>query len=100
MAGVVFAAPVALNQRCRAAMGVLLVSIATRAKARWVWIFAMAFVASALLLPLAGPFALDLARVRAHQEPDWSILVQLRLSRTLLGLLAGGAFALAGALFQ
>ena len=55
---------------------------------------------AALLLPFVGPFALDLARVRARQEPDWSILVQLRLSRTLLGLFAGGALALAGALFQ
>ena len=55
---------------------------------------------AALLLPFVGPFALSFERVRAHQEPDWSILVQLRLSRTLLGLLAGGALALAGALFQ
>jgi iron complex transport system permease protein len=71
-----------------------------RQAARWVGLFAMLFVAAALLLPFVGPFALSLARVRAHQEPDWSILVQLRLSRTLLGLMAGGALALAGALFQ
>ena len=38
--------------------------------------------------------------MRARQEPDWSILVQLRVSRTLLGLFAGGALALAGTLFQ
>jgi iron complex transport system permease protein len=68
--------------------------------ARWLWLFAGLFIVSALILPFVGPFPLDLARVRAHQEPDWSILVQLRLSRTLLGLLAGGALALAGALFQ
>ena len=36
----------------------------------------------------------------ARQEPDWSILTNLRLSRTLLGLFAGGALALAGSLFQ
>lgn len=71
-----------------------------RQAARWVGLFAALFVAAALLLPFVGPFALSLARVRAHQEPDWSILVQLRLSRTLLGLMAGGALALAGALFQ
>ena len=71
-----------------------------RSAGRWVWLFAGLFFASALLLPFVGPFALSLARVRAHQEPDWSILLQLRLSRTLLGLLAGGALALAGALFQ
>jgi iron complex transport system permease protein len=58
------------------------------------------FCLAALLLPFAGPFALDLERVRARQEPDWSILVQLRVSRTLLGLFAGGALALAGTLFQ
>jgi iron complex transport system permease protein len=68
--------------------------------ARWVGAFAVVFIASALVLPFVGPFALSVARVRLHQEPDWSILVQLRLSRTLLGLLAGGALALAGALFQ
>lgn len=67
---------------------------------RWVAVFAVAFCLAALLLPFVGPFALDLDRVRARQEPDWSILVQLRLSRTLLGLFAGGALSLAGALFQ
>ena len=41
-----------------------------------------------------------LERVWQRQEPDWSILDQLRLSRTLLGLFAGGALALAGSLFQ
>ncbi len=63
-------------------------------------IFAVAFCAAALLLPFVGPFGLKLERVRARQEPDWSILVQLRVSRTLLGLFAGGALSLAGALFQ
>jgi iron complex transport system permease protein len=67
---------------------------------RWVWIFAAAFCLAALLLPFVGPFALDLGRVRTRQEPDWSILIQLRVSRTLLGLFAGGALALAGTLFQ
>ena len=66
----------------------------------WVAVFAVAFCLAALLLPFVGPFALDLGRLRARQEPDWSILVQLRLSRTLLGLFAGGALSLAGALFQ
>ena len=66
----------------------------------WVWIFVAAFCAAALLLPFVGPFGLDLARVRAREEPDWSILIQLRLSRTLLGLFAGGALSLAGTLFQ
>jgi iron complex transport system permease protein len=76
------------------------VSGSSRHPARWVGAFAVVFIASALVLPFVGPFALSIARVRMHQEPDWSILVQLRLSRTLLGLLAGGTLALAGALFQ
>ncbi len=67
---------------------------------RWVALFALAFCAAALFLPLVGPFGLSLERVRAGQEPDWSILVQLRISRTLLGLFAGGALSLAGTLFQ
>ncbi len=71
------------------------------AKARaWVLGSAGAFVAAALLFPLAGPSALDYGAVLARREPDWSILVQLRLSRTLLGLFAGGALSLAGSLFQ
>lgn len=72
----------------------------SRRAVRWVGAFAVLFVAAALTLPFVGPFALSFARIRAHQQPDWSILVQLRLSRTLLGLFAGGALALAGALFQ
>ena len=52
------------------------------------------------MLPFVGPSALDWGRVWQRQEPDWSILTNLRLSRTLLGLFAGGALALAGSLFQ
>jgi iron complex transport system permease protein len=58
------------------------------------------FLAAAIALPLVGPFPLSLERVVAKQEPDWSILVHLRVSRTLLGLFAGGALSLAGTLFQ
>jgi ABC-type Fe3+-siderophore transport system permease subunit len=67
---------------------------------RWVVIFALAFILAMIVLPFVGPFGLSLDRVRQRQEPDWSILVHLRVSRTLLGLFAGGALALAGALFQ
>jgi iron complex transport system permease protein len=67
---------------------------------RWVVGFAVAFCIAAVLLPFVGPFSLSLDRVRLRQEPDWSILTQLRVSRTLLGLFAGGALSLAGALFQ
>ena len=71
-----------------------------RHASRWVALFAATFCVAALLLPFVGPFGLSLERVRGRQEPDWSILVQLRVSRTLLGLFAGGALALAGTLFQ
>ena len=67
---------------------------------RWVWLSAAAFIAAAILLPFAGPSPLDLSRVLAREAPDWSILVQLRLSRTLLGLFAGAALALGGCVFQ
>jgi iron complex transport system permease protein len=67
---------------------------------RWLWMSAAAFVAAAVLLPFAGPSPLDLSRLLAREAPDWSILVQLRLSRTLLGLFAGAALALGGCVFQ
>jgi iron complex transport system permease protein len=76
------------------------VTAARRHPGRWLVLFAAAFLVAALLLPFVGPFGLSLERVRARQEPDWSILVQLRVSRTLLGLFAGGALSLAGTLFQ
>ena len=81
-------------------MGVVRVTKTPAHGGRWVPIFTVTFCLAALLLPLAGPFGLDFGRVRARQEPDWSILVQLRTSRTLMGLFAGGALALAGTLFQ
>jgi iron complex transport system permease protein len=58
------------------------------------------FVAAALLLPWVGPGPISLSRVLRHQAPDYEILLQLRLSRTLLALVAGGALSLAGTLFQ
>src|SRR6187399_1952522 len=71
-----------------------------RSDSRWIAVFAVAFLLAALLLPLVGPFELSLDRVRARQDPDWSIFIQLRVSRVLLALIAGGALSLAGALFQ
>jgi iron complex transport system permease protein len=67
---------------------------------RWVAASALAFCAAAMLLPFLGPSPLDLSRVWMRQEPDWSIFVQLRLSRTLLGLFSGAALALGGSVFQ
>ena len=58
------------------------------------------FTAAALVLPWIGAGSLSLARVLRHEAPDYDILLQLRISRTLLALVAGGALSLAGALFQ
>jgi iron complex transport system permease protein len=78
------------------------VSDVTAERRAWQWITAaaMTFFAAAVLLPFLGPSPLDLSRVWARQEPDWSIFVQLRLSRTLLGLFSGAALALGGSVFQ
>jgi iron complex transport system permease protein len=67
---------------------------------RWIVASATAFLLAALLLPFVGPSPLDLSRVWNREAPDWSILVHLRLSRTLLGLFAGAALALGGSVFQ
>lgn len=84
-------------------MGVVPMSVTAHvgpARQHWVSGFAVAFVTAGLLLPFAGPFPIDFGRVIAREEPDWSILMHLRMSRTLLALFAGGALSLAGALFQ
>lgn len=58
------------------------------------------FAASVVLLPWIGPSPINLANVLHRQAPDYDIFIQLRLTRTLLALLAGGALSLAGSLFQ
>jgi iron complex transport system permease protein len=60
----------------------------------------LAFVGAALILPWVGAGPISLAHVLRHEAPDYGILVELRISRTLLALVAGGALSLAGALFQ
>ena len=52
------------------------------------------------VLPLVGPARIDYTRALAGQSPDAEILFYVRLPRVLLALLAGGALAMAGALFQ
>jgi iron complex transport system permease protein len=66
----------------------------------WTALLAIGFGLSVLLLPLVGAFPFDFERLFARHDPDWSIFVRLRLSRTLLALFSGGALALSGALFQ
>ncbi len=58
------------------------------------------FVAAAVILPWIGPGSISMDRVFSKAVPDYPIFLELRLSRTLLGLLAGGALSLAGGLFQ
>jgi ABC-type Fe3+-siderophore transport system permease subunit len=79
-------------------MGVLHVS-ANRHR-RWIAGSALAFCVAIVVLPLAGPAPLDIGRAWAGDEPDRSILIHLRVTRTLLGLFGGAALALAGSLFQ
>ena len=68
----------------------------------WAWIFgcAVLFLIAAVILPLIGPTGIDMQRVFAKSAPDYGIFVELRITRVLLGLLAGGALALGGGLFQ
>jgi iron complex transport system permease protein len=66
----------------------------------WIWGSAIAFLLAALLLPWIGAGPIDFDRVLGRAAPDFPIFVELRLSRTLLGLLAGGALSLTGSLFQ
>jgi iron complex transport system permease protein len=61
---------------------------------------AVIFLCAALILPWVGAGPISLSRVLHRQSPDYEILLQLRLSRTLLALVAGGALSLAGTLFQ
>ena len=61
---------------------------------------AVLFLLAALALPWVGPGPIGVHRVLHREAPDYQILLQLRVSRTLLGLVAGGALSLAGTLFQ
>lgn len=61
--------------------------------------------AAAVLTPLVGQADVSLARaldasIPPEQNPDYLILMTLRIPRTVFGLVAGAALALAGAVFQ
>lgn len=60
----------------------------------------LVWLACACLLPWAGSSSITWERVWARQSPDAEIFFQARLPRVLLSMLAGGALALAGVLFQ
>lgn len=66
----------------------------------WVGGSAAIFLLAAFLLPWIGSGSISMERVFARAAPDYPIFIQLRVSRTLVGLLAGGALSLTGSLFQ
>src|SRR5580698_2233263 len=76
------------------------ISMTTSRPTGWIWGSAIAFLLAALLLPWIGSGSISMERVLAKGAPDYSIFVELRVTRTLLGLLAGGALSLTGSLFQ
>jgi iron complex transport system permease protein len=57
-------------------------------------------LAALFILPLIGSAHISYARAFAGQSPDAEILFYARLPRVLMALLAGGALALTGTLFQ
>ena len=61
---------------------------------------AAAMVLAAAITPLIGSAHIDYGRAFAGLSPDREILFYARLPRVLLALLAGGALATAGVLFQ
>jgi len=75
-----------------------------QATRRRFWIAVLSTAAAALLVlcvaPLIGSTHIDYSRALAGLSPDREILFYTRLPRVLLALLAGGALAVAGVLFQ
>ena len=53
-----------------------------------------------LLTPWLGPERLDTAALLRGDAAEWNLFLELRVSRTLLALLAGGSLAAAGTVFQ
>jgi iron complex transport system permease protein len=60
----------------------------------------LVFCLSALALPWVGPGPLHVRDTLHYGSLEFYIFVQLRVTRTLLALFAGGALSLGGALFQ
>ncbi|MCX6593961.1 MAG: iron ABC transporter permease [Acidobacteria bacterium] len=72
-----------------------------RHRARWVLIFSvLAAVVTAVVCPFVGGSGMDYGKLWRHEAPDWGIVMNLRIPRTLLALLTGAALSSAGALFQ
>lgn len=65
-----------------------------------VGISTLLFLAALAITPLIGSVPVDFAAALDGQSPHAEVFFQARLPRVLLALLAGGAFAVAGVLFQ
>lgn len=72
-----------------------------------IWLLALTavLVAVSLLSFCTGSVAISLRKipstlVSGTQSPEWSILIQLRLPRVLLGLAVGGGLSVAGVILQ
>ena len=72
-----------------------------RGRAGWVLVVSLAAAAVAgAVCPFLGGSGMDYGKLWRHESPDWNILIDLRVPRTLLALLTGAALSGAGALFQ
>jgi iron complex transport system permease protein len=72
------------------------------ARRLWLLIAISAAIAltSAVFFPLIGSARISYQKAWAGEMPDYAILFDIRLPRVLLSMLAGGALALSGVLFQ
>ncbi|MDX2270217.1 MAG: iron ABC transporter permease [Bryobacter sp.] len=69
-------------------------------RSKVLWGALVVWAATLVLMPLVGPSEISLARAWAGISPDAEILWRARVPRVVLALLAGGALATAGVLFQ
>jgi iron complex transport system permease protein len=82
-------------------MGLVSMRVLDKAEAQLtVLVCVLVFCAAAITLPWVGPGGIRLHSLITHQAPDTYIFWQLRVTRTLLALFAGGALSLGGTLFQ
>jgi iron complex transport system permease protein len=82
-------------------MDLVPINLAGDAGSRWKTHACFAiFCAAGIVLPWIGPGPLNVRNTLNLGSLDSYIFFQLRVTRTLLGLIAGGALSLAGVLFQ
>ena len=72
-----------------------------RLRARRAFLISLSLLcAIAVAAPFLGGSGIDYEKLARREAPDWQILVNLRVPRTLLALLAGSSLSAAGALYQ